>query len=60
MHYEIEDDNLRRMSRNNFGTGVEQLKPRTEGNSYKSMSKKIQLFMKNDTCTKKQTQETMK
>ena len=36
------------------------LQPSMKGKSYKSVSKKLQFFVKNDACTNKQIQETMK
>ena len=36
-----EDSYLRRMNRENYVTGVEQLQIITEGNSYKSVSKQL-------------------
>ena len=54
MHYDVEDDNFKITSIDNYGTGVEQLKTSMEGNSYKSMRKQLQFLMNNDTCMKKQ------
>ena len=53
IHYDIEDSDLRRKSREKFGIGVERLQPSTERNSYKSMSKQLQFLTNNDTCMNK-------
>ena len=54
MHYDREDENVRRAIRYNSGTGVEQSKPSMEGKSYKGVSKQLLFIMKNDQCMKKQ------
>ena len=53
MQYKREDDNFLRRRREHSETGVEQLQPITEENSYKSVSKQIQFLMNNNTCMKK-------
>ena len=58
MHYDREDENVRRAIRYNSGTGVEQSKPSMEGKSYKGVSKQLLFIMKNDQCMKKQIKET--
>ena len=52
MHYDREDYDLRRKGKENSVKGVEKLQMSMEGNSYKSVSKKIQFLMKNDMCMK--------
>ena len=39
VHYDREDNNLRRTNRDNYITGLEQSQPSMEGNSYKSAIK---------------------
>ena len=60
MHYDIEDNDLQRMSKESSGTRVEQLQPNMERNSYKSASKQLQPLMKNDMCVKKKTRNDEK
>ena len=52
--YYVEENNLRRTSRENSGTGVELLKPSMEGKSYNSVIKQIKFLMKNDKYEEKQ------
>ena len=60
MHYDGEDDELGRESKENYGTGVEQFKPSMEGNSYKSVIKQLQFIVNNNMGMKKKIQEMMK
>ena len=60
IHYGREDEDFQIMSRENSGTGVDQLKLNMEGKSYKSVSKKLQFLINNNTCMKKQIHEIMK
>ena len=60
MNYDREDDYLQRTSRDNSGTGVEQLQPSMEGDLYKSVVKQLQFIVKNNTCINKQIQKTTK
>ena len=53
IHFDIQGEYFKRTSRDNTETGVEQLQPRMEGNSYKSVSRKLQFLMKNYTCMNK-------
>ena len=43
VHYDREDNNLRRTNRDNYITGLEQSQPSMEGNSYKSAIKSYNL-----------------
>ena len=56
MHYDGEDNDFRRTSKENSGTGVEWLRPSTEGKSYNSVSKKLQFLMNNNSCMKEKIQ----
>ena len=60
MHYDGEGNDLRRMRRENYVTGVEVLQPSMEGKSYNSVSKQIEFLTNNYTCVKKKIQELMK
>ena len=57
MNYDIHDDDLRRTSRENYGTGLEIWQPSVEEKSYKVVGKQIQFLMNNDTCMKKKYNE---